>query len=83
MAAMALIHLSHTQFAVVAVATVRAAEALWAAQLEQRIPAGLFGAVLFEELGQTETFLNLDDILRHFVTSCFLGGYEISKRPSQ
>lgn len=82
-ASMALKYLARVQFTVGTVAALRAAEASRPAQLEKRVPAGLFGAVAFEEFGQTETFLKLNRIPSHFVTSCLSSGYDGSKRPSQ
>lgn len=83
MAAMALEHLSRLQFAIGAIAAAGTAEALRPAQLEQRLSAGFLGAVLFEKLSQAETFLELNRILWHIVTSCFFGGYDVSTPPSQ
>jgi len=82
-AAMTLKQSPSLQLAVRGIPTVRTAKALRPAQLEQRFPASRFGAIFFEEFGQTETFLKLNRIPAYFVTSCLSGGSEISNRPSQ
>ena len=82
MASMALNQLPGLQSAVAVVFTLRAAEAVRPPQLEKRLPAGVFGSVVFKEFGQTHAFLKLDCILGHVVTHCFSGEYDGSIRPS-
>jgi len=83
MAAMALNQRASLQLTAGIVPAFRAAKTLGPAQLEQRCPAGGFGAIFFEEFRQAQTFLKLNRISGHVVTSCFHDGYEISKRHSQ
>jgi hypothetical protein len=67
---MALKHVSRVKFTIGSVAAVRAAEACRPAQPEECVPTGRFGAVAFQELGQTEPILKLNLIPDHFATSC-------------
>jgi len=83
MAAMALNQRANLQLTAGIVPGLRTAKTLGPAQLEQRCPAGGFGALFFEEFRQAQTFLKRDRISGHGVTSCFNDGYEVSKRPSQ
>jgi len=83
MASMALNQLPGFQSAVAVVFTLRAAEPARPPQLEKRLPACVFGSVVFKEFGQAHAFLELDCIPGHVVTHCFSGEYDGSTRPSQ
>ena len=82
MAAMAMDQRPCLQFTAGIINGFRAAEILGPAQLEQGFPASGLAVIFFEEFQQTQTFLELDRIPGHGVTSCSCSVYEISKCPS-
>jgi hypothetical protein len=82
-ATMALDQLAGVELAMAVMAAFRALEAVRSAQLEQRLPAGALGTVLFQESGQIVSFLELHHISSHIVILCFSDGYDVTPGPSQ
>ena len=74
MAVVALKDLARLDLAVGRVTALWALEATGPAQLKKSVPAGRFRSVLFQKLDHAETFLKLNHIPRHLVTSCLSDG---------
>ena len=83
MTVVALKDLASLDLAVGRVTALWALEATGPAQLKKSVSAGRLTAVLFQKLDHAETFLKLNHIPRHLVTSCLSDGYKATGRPSQ
>jgi len=73
MAMVTLIYLAAFNLAVGRVSALRTNESIGPTQVVQRRIALLFAAIAFHEFRQTETFLELDRILRHIDTLAEIG----------